>query len=283
MCWIFPEYTKYIEGSGVYPQIDPPSCTDKIYLMREDIVHRNSSNLSQALQKVNRSPEQSFVNVPSPGLVASLLKNGYYKSYDKYLEALAIALRDEYSIIASYGFNLQIDCPDLAMGKHVFFPDKKISEFKKIISKHVEVLNHILEDIDPSRCRIHVCWGNYPGPHHYDISFSEVVDIIFSCSAQMILFEAANPRHAHEFEELQSIKIPDDKILAPGVIDVKTNYIEHPQLIKQRIMNYINLVGHDRVIASTDCGFSSFSGCCHVSKDIVWAKLKNLIIGSQLV
>lgn len=278
----FPEYAQYLKESGAHPRIDKPSCISAVHLIRADIVDRDLDNLCAALQKVNRDPSQAFVNVPSPGIVALFLKNEFYNSHDEYLEALSVALRVEYSKIINRGFNLQIDCPDLAMSRHIFYSSLSLSDFKKRICKHIEYLNNIICDFDSSKCRVHVCWGNYPGPHHYDIDFIEIASTVFSCHAQTILFEAANPRHAHEFEDLRKIRIPDDKILAPGVIDVKTNYIEHPRLIGQRIKKYTNLVGKERVIASTDCGFSSFSGCCHVDSAIVWEKLKTLTLGAKL-
>ena len=225
-------------------------------------------------------PADAFLNAASPGVVASFLPNAYYKSHEAYIEAVAAAMREEYEAIAAAGFNVQIDCPDLAMSRHTAFQELSEAEFLKRAQFHVELLNHTLVDVPADRIRIHVCWGNYEGPHVHDIDLSKILKIAFGIKSQALSLEAANPRHEHEWAVLKAVKLPDDKILLPGVIDTSTNYVEHPELVAQRIARFADVVGRERVIASTDCGFGTSAGYGKLDPQIAYLKLAALVEGA---
>ncbi len=224
----------------------------------------------------------TFMSAASPGVTSLFFRNEYYASHEDYLFAIAEALRHEYETIAAAGIALQIDCPDLAMGRHVQFADLDLPEFRKRIAIHVEALNHAVAAIPPEQLRMHLCWGNYPGPHHCDVPLADIIDIVWTARPATILFEAANPRHAHEFELFASVPPPDGKILAPGVIECQSTYIEHPELVAQRIGRYADLVGRDNVIAGVDCGFSIHVGSGGLDPEVVWAKLAALAEGGRI-
>ena len=213
------------------------------------------------------------------------LQNQFYQTREKYLEALADVMREEYEIIVNAGIDLQLDCPDLALSRHMLFTDLSDNEFLKIANSHVEALNYSLQNIPREKIRVHICWGNYEGPHICDIPMSKMFDLLMKINAQYVLFETSNPRHAHEwtvFEERKS-DIPDDKILIPGVVDTTTNFVEHPKLVAQRLEKFVSIVGHERVIAGSDCGFGTFAGYGAVDPEIAYAKLKALSEGAKLV
>jgi 5-methyltetrahydropteroyltriglutamate--homocysteine methyltransferase len=218
----------------------------------------------------------------SPGVTGYFFRNEYYPSHESYLFALAEALRHEYEAIVNAGHMLQIDCPDLAMGRHSQYANLSLAEFRARMELHIEVLNRALVNIPAEKVRMHLCWGNYPGPHHCDVPFKDIVDLIWTAKPHAIQFEAANPRHAHEWSIFEEIKLPAGKMLIPGVIEVQSNYIEHPELVAQRIGRYANLVGRDNVMAGTDCGFSIHVGSGGVDPDVVWAKLEALARGAAL-
>ena len=234
--------------------------------------------------KVN-NVERGFMNAASPGVISLFLQNDYYPSREKYLEALAEAMKQEYDAIVAEGLTLQLDCPDLALSRHMLFNDLSDEDFIKIANLHVEALNHALRDIPSEKIRVHICWGNYEGPHVCDISMKKMFDTLMSSKAQYLLFETSNPRHAHEWQIFQERKndIPDNKILVPGCLDSTTNFVEHPMLVAERINKFVNIVGHDRVIGGTDCGFGTFAGFGAVDPDIAYAKLKSLAEGASLV
>ena len=209
-------------------------------------------------------------------------RNDYYSSEDVYLEAIATAMQYEYEAVVAAGFDLQVDCPDLAMGRHIQYASLDLPDFRKRATKHVEALNHALRNIPAERVRMHVCWGSYEGPHHYDVPFADIVDIIFSGRPAAISFEAANPRHAHEWALFKTLKLPEGKILIPGVIESKSNFIEHPELIANRISNYAKLVGRQNVIAGSDCGYGTWVGQAAVDPDLVWAKFRALAEGARI-
>ncbi len=211
-----------------------------------------------------------------------LMGTTYYPSRRDFLFALADALREEYQAIVDRGFVLQIDCPDLALGYHLEFVDRPISEFRAVIELHVEVLNHALAGIDPDWIRVHVCWGNYPGPHHHDIALADILDIIYNVNATGLSIEGANPRHEHEWAVFEQLPLPAGKILIPGVIDTCTNCIEHPETVAQRIERYARVVGREQVIAGTDCGFATIAGRSAVAPDVAYAKLASLAEGARL-
>jgi 5-methyltetrahydropteroyltriglutamate--homocysteine methyltransferase len=215
-------------------------------------------------------------------VISLFFRNDYYSSEDAYLEAIAAAMRLEYEAIVAAGFDLQIDCPDLAMGRHIQYASLDLAQFRKRAMKHVEVLNHALANVPPERVRMHVCWGNYEGPHHYDVPLADIADIVFSARPASVSFEAANPRHAHEWALFEMVKLPEGKILIPGVIESKSNFIEHPELIANRISNYARLVGRENVVAGSDCGYGTWVGQAAVDPDVVWAKFAALAEGARI-
>lgn len=227
-------------------------------------------------------PADAFITAASPGVVASFLPNQYYPTHDAYVAAIADAMRSEYEAIVAAGFTLQIDCPDLAMSRHTIFQDLSEADFIKRAAQHAEALNHALANVPASAVRIHVCWGNYEGPHNHDVDLAKIVDVVLGVKAQAIALEAANPRHAHEWALWKTVKLPDDKILLPGVIDTSTNYIEHPELVAERIVRFAEVVGRERVIACTDCGFGTSAGFGKIDPEIVWLKLGALVEGAAI-
>jgi 5-methyltetrahydropteroyltriglutamate--homocysteine methyltransferase len=229
-----------------------------------------------------KRPVDAFMSAASPGVVSLFFRNDHYPSQEAYLYAIADAMRHEYETIAAAGFVLQIDCPDLAMGRHIQYADLSLAEFRKRAHMHVEALNHALANIPPERLRIHLCWGNYEGPHHYDVPLADIIDIVFQARPGAISFEAANPRHAHEWALFERVKLPEGRTLIPGVIESKTNFIEHPELIAQRIARYANLVGRENVIAGSDCGYGTWVGQAAVDPDVVFAKMSAMAEGARL-
>ena len=223
-----------------------------------------------------------FMSAASPGVVSLFFRNDHYKDFETYIYAIAEAMRHEYETVAEAGFVLQIDCPDLGMGRHIQYADLSLAEFRKRAQLHVEALNHAVANIPAEQLRMHVCWGNYEGPHHRDVALADVIDIVFTAKPDAISFEAANPRHAHEWTLFETVKLPDGKVLIPGVIESKSNFIEHPELIAQRIARYANLVGRENVIAGSDCGFGTWVGQAAVDPDVVFAKLAAMAEGAQI-
>ena len=229
-------------------------------------------------------PAGAFMNAASPGVIALFQPNDHYPTEDAYLEALAEAMRPEYERIAAAGFTLQLDSPDLGLGRHMMYKDRPEDEYLRRIERHVEVLNHALRNVPAAQARMHVCWGNYEGPHHRDVEMGTILPVLMKAKPQALLFETANPRHGHDwtyFRDLHRL-IPEDRVLIPGVIDSTTNFIEHPELVAQRIEQFAAIVGRDRVVAGTDCGFSSFAGYGAVDGEIVYAKLRTLAEGAAL-
>jgi 5-methyltetrahydropteroyltriglutamate--homocysteine methyltransferase len=222
-----------------------------------------------------------FFTSPSPGTVSLFLENQYYPNDETYLQHLGEILKKEYAIITEYGVHLQIDCPDLAMGRHTRFKHLTDDEFLATLDTKIRVLNQALAAIDPARCRVHICWGNYPGTHNCDIGLKEIVNHILSVNAKYISLEASNHRHAHEWTVFKEATLPDDKVLMPGVIDTSSNTVEHPDLVAQRIKMYANLLGPERVIGSTDCGFATTASATSVSGEVAWLKLKSLVEGAR--
>jgi 5-methyltetrahydropteroyltriglutamate--homocysteine methyltransferase len=226
--------------------------------------------------------EEAFLNSASPGLVTAFQPNAYYKTHEAYVEAIAAAMREEYRAIVAAGFLLQLDCPDLAMAKHTGFQDLSEAEFLKRAAFHVEAMNHALDGIPADKVRMHICWGNYEGPHDHDIAVEKVMGIVLKAKPGAILFEAANPRHEHEWTAWRDAKLPDDKILVPGVVTSTSNYVEHPELVAQRIGRYADIVGRERVIAGTDCGFGTFAGFGKMDPEISWKKLAAMVEGARI-
>lgn len=257
-----------------------PACNAPITVKDMTAVERDAANLNSALSKKGGS--QAFMSAASPGVTALFFANEYYDSDEDYLFALAEGLRHEYEAIANAGIILQIDCPDLAMGRHTQFRDLTLSQFRDRMMLNIEAINRATVNIPEDQLRMHMCWGNYPGPHHCDVPFKDIIDLAWRARPHAIQFEAANPRHAHEFAMFESVKLPEGKVLIPGVVECQSNYIEHPDLIAQRIGRYADLVGRDNVMAGVDCGFSIHAGSGGVDRDIVWAKMKSLAEGAAI-
>ncbi len=262
------------------PNPDPPACRGPLSVRDRAPLEADLAAFRGALDGAR--PAGAFMNAASPGIVAHFMANKFYPSHEAYVDALAEVLRDEYEAIHKAGFVLQIDCPDLAMARHMGHAGLSLKDFRKTIAHNVEALNRATGNIPPGAMRLHVCWGNYPGPHTHDVPLADIADIVFSARPQAILFEAANPAHAHQWEELAEITIPEDKILVPGVIDTNTNHVEHPKLVAQRIVRYADIVGRERVMAGTDCGFSTLAGLPRVWPSVVWEKLRALAEGAAI-
>jgi 5-methyltetrahydropteroyltriglutamate--homocysteine methyltransferase len=276
----FPNLAKRVFGDPGRSRRKTPACNGPIAFRDIEAVQTDIENLASAIGA--RHGGRAFISAASPGVISLFFRNDYYSSEDAYLEAIGAAMRLEYEAIVAAGFDLQIDCPDLAMGRHIQYASLDLPEFRKRATKHVEALNYALRNIPAERMRMHVCWGNYEGPHHYDVPLADIVDIIFSGRPASISFEAANPRHAHEWALFDTVKLPEGKIVIPGVIESKSNFIEHPELIANRISNYAKLVGRENVIAGSDCGYGTWVGQAAVDPDVVWAKLTALAEGARI-
>src|SRR5665213_1814673 len=257
-----------------------PACNAHTRVREATAAAVDADNLKSALGAVQS--RGGFMSAASPGVVSLFFRNDYYKDFESYIYTIADAMRHEYETVAKAGFVLQIDCPDLAMGRHIQYADLSVAGFRKRAQLHVEALNHATANISPEQLRMHVCWGNYEGLHHCDVPFADVIDIVFSARPNAISFEAANPRHAHEWRLFERVKLPDGKVLIPGVIESKSNFIEHPELIAQRIGRYANLVGRENVIAGSDCGYGTWVGQAAVDPDVVFAKLKAMADGAAI-
>ena len=280
---MFPGFLKRLADDGGTPQYARPMCTGEVKSKGQGELQKDIDNLKAALAK--HGVGRGFMNAASPGVISLFLQNDHYKTRDAYLAALADAMREEYETIVASGLDLQLDCPDLALSRHMLFHDLTDDEFLKVAASHVEALNHALQNVPEDKVRIHICWGNYEGPHCCDIPMDKVFSTLMLTKAQYLLFETSNPRHAHEWTVFRDRKseIPDNKVLVPGVVDTTTNFIEHPELVAQRIERFIGIVGSDRVIAGSDCGFGTFAGFGAVDPDIAYAKLKSLSEGAALV
>ena len=276
----FPSFMKRLAASGGSPQYRRPRCVGPIALKTLDPLHADIRHFKAAIDA--STPVGTFMNAASPGVIALFQPNEYYPSHEAYLNALAEAMRPEYEAIVAAGFTLQLDSPDLGLGRHMMFKDKPESEYVRLAHQHVEALNTALRNIAADRVRMHICWGNYEGPHHCDVPMEVVLPIALGAKPQALLFESCNPRHAHEWTVFRDSNIPADKILVPGVLDSVSNFIEHPLLVAERIERFANIVGRERVIAGSDCGFSTFAGYGNVDAEIVYAKLAALAEGAAI-
>ncbi len=276
----FPELAKRVFGDPGRSRRKTPGCNAAIGVRDPGAAETDTANLKNALAGVGAA--EGFMSAASPGVIALFFRNDHYPTREAYLFAIADAMRHEYETVAKAGLVLQIDCPDLAMGRHIQFAGLGLDEFRKQAQLNVEALNHATKNIAPDRLRLHVCWGNYEGPHHCDVPFADIVNIVFAARATAISFEAANPRHAHEWKIFETVKLPKDKMLIPGVLESKTNFIEHPELVAQRIARYAALVGRENVIAGTDCGYGTWVGQAAVDPAVVWRKLAALAEGARL-
>jgi 5-methyltetrahydropteroyltriglutamate--homocysteine methyltransferase len=276
----FPELAKRVFGDPGRSRRKTPACNAAVALSDPHAPVVDTENLNAALKGVPASA--GFLSAASPGVISLFFQNQHYPSHEAYLFAIADAMRHEYAAIVNAGLLLQIDCPDLAMGRHIQYAALTVSEFRKQARLHIEALNHALAGLDPSRIRMHLCWGNYEGPHHYDVPLAEIIDVIFEAHPSGLSFEAANPRHAHEWQVFESVRLPEGKVLIPGVLESKSNFIEHPELVAQRIGRYAQLVGRENVIAGTDCGYGTWVGQAAVDPQVVWAKLAAMAEGARI-
>lgn len=279
----FPSFLKRIAESGGTPQYARPMCTGPVASKGQGELEKDIANLKAAMAE--HGVERGFMNAASPGVISLFLQNDHYPNREAYLAALADAMRAEYQTIVAAGLDLQLDCPDLALSRHMLFADLSDAEFVKIADMHVEALNHALEGVPAEKVRVHICWGNYEGPHVCDIAMDTVFPTLMNTKARYVLFETSNPRHAHEWAVFRDRKseIPEDKVLVPGVVDTTTNFVEHPDVVTQRLERFVDIVGADRVIAGSDCGFGTFAGFGAVDPDIAYAKLGVLAEGAAAV
>ncbi|HEU5323232.1 MAG TPA: cobalamin-independent methionine synthase II family protein [Methylomirabilota bacterium] len=276
----FPGMARRVFGDPGRSRRKTPACTGPIAVGDAGAVRTDVDDLQAALGGVRAA--EGFLTAASPGVISLFFRNDHYPSHEAYLFAIAEAMRHEYEAIAAAGATVQLDCPDLAMGRHIQYAGLTVEEFRDRARLHVAALNHALRNVPPEGARLHLCWGNYEGPHHHDVPLADILDVVLTARPSGISFEAANPRHAHEWRVFERVKLPAGKVLIPGVIDSTTNFIEHPELVAERITRYAKLVGRENVIAGTDCGFGTWVGQSAVDPDIVWAKLATLAAGARL-
>ena len=280
---LFPSFLERLADEGGTPQYARPMCTGPVRSKGPGELEKDIANLKAAMK--THGAERGFMNAASPGVISLFLQNDHYASREEYLAALADAMREEYETIVAAGLDLQLDCPDLALSRHMLFTDLSDDEFVKVAESHVEALNGALANIDPARVRVHICWGNYEGPHVCDIDMDKMFATLMRTRASHLLFETSNPRHAHEWTVFRdrAAEIPEDKVLVPGVVDTTTNFVEHPRLVAERLARFVDIVGEDRVVAGSDCGFGTFAGYGAVDPAICWAKLATMREGADMV
>ena len=274
----FPNLQKKVFGDPGRSRRRTPACDAEIKVRDAEAARVDVEHLKAALPEGH----EAFLNAASPGVIALFFRNDHYATREEYVYAIAEAMRVEYEAVTGAGILVQIDCPDLAMGRHIQFADSSLTDFRTEARLNIEALNHATRNIDPELLRMHVCWGNYEGPHHCDVPFADIVDLVFSARPNAIAFEAANPRHAHEWKIFEDVELPEGKVLIPGVLESKANFIEHPELIAQRIRRYADLVGPENVMAGSDCGYGTWVGQAAVDPDVVWAKLAALSEGAAI-
>ena len=276
----FPSFKERIARTGGTPTYTRPCCTSELKVKDTLSLTKDINNFKSALEENNH--KQAFMNAASPGVISAFLPNKYYKNDDEYLEVLSKLMKQEYEEIVSNGIDLQIDCPDLALARHMTFKDLSDEDFLKQAEKQIEFLNQALENIPQSKIRMHICWGNYEGPHTHDISLKKILPLLLKANVQTYLLESSNPRHSHEWQVFEDIKLPNDKIIAPGVIDSTTNFVEHPEVVQNRLVQFSKVINKDQLMAGTDCGFSTFAGFGNVDENIVYKKLESLVIGTEM-
>ena len=276
----FPRLEKRVFGDPGRSRRKTPACNGPIGVRDAEAAQADVDNLKAATAGTKATA--TFMSAASPGVVSLFFRNDHYKDFETYIYAIADAMRHEYETVTRAGIVLQLDCPDLGMGRHIQYGELSLAEFRKRAQLHVEALNHAVANIAPDLLRMHLCWGNYEGPHHCDVALADIVDIVFLAKPRAISLEAANPRHAHEWTLFERVKLPDGKVLIPGVIESKSNFIEHPELIAQRIGRYANLVGRENVIAGSDCGYGTWVGQAAVDPDVVWAKFAAMAEGARI-
>ena len=276
----FPTFKERIARTGGTPTYTRPCCTHELKIKDKLSLTKDINNFKKALDE--NKHKLGFMNAASPGVISAFLPNKFYKNDDEYLDALANIMKAEYEEIVSNDINLQLDCPDLALARHMTFKDLSEVEFLKRAEKQIEFLNHSIKNIAQSKIRMHICWGNYEGPHSHDISLEKILPLVLKANVGTYLLESSNPRHSHEWQAFENINVPKDKIIAPGVIDSTTNFIEHPEVVKNRLVQFSKVVDREQLMAGTDCGFSTFAGFGNVDENIVYKKLESLVIGADL-
>ena len=276
----FPRILKKLADTGATAKYRRPRCQGEIAVKDATLARTDIDNMTAAIAESH--PVEGFMNSASPGVIALFQPNDNYPTQDANLEAVAEAMRSEYEEIVASGIVLQIDAPDLGMGRHTMYKDRTETDYLSLAARHVEVLNHALRNVPADRVRMHMCWGNYEGPHHHDIPLHQLLPVVAKAKPQALLFEAANPRHAHEWKVFQDVQIPEDKILIPGVITSTTNYVDHPELIAERLVRFAGIVGRERVIAGSDCGFSTFAGFGPVDPDVAYMKFRSMAEGAEM-
>ena len=276
----FPTFKERIARTGGTPTYTRPCCTHELKIKDTLSLSKDINNFKEALKE--NSHNKAFMNAASPGVISAFLPNKFYKNDDEYLNALSNLMKLEYEEIVSDGIYLQLDCPDLALARHMTFKDLSEEDFLKRAEKQIEFLNQSIENIPQSNIRMHICWGNYEGPHSHDISLEKILPLILKANVGTYLLESSNPRHAHEWQAFEGIKLPQDKIIAPGVIDSTTNFVEHPEVVKNRLIQFSKVIDKSQLMAGTDCGFSTFAGFGNVDENIVYKKLESLVIGTEL-
>ena len=276
----FPSFKERIARAGGTPTYTRPCCTHELKIKDKLSLTKDINNFKTALDKNNH--KLGFMNAASPGVISAFLPNKFYKNDDEYLDALSNIMKTEYEEIVSNDINLQLDCPDLALARHMTFKDLSEVDFLKRAEKQIEFLNHSIKNIPQSKIRMHICWGNYEGPHSHDISLEKILPLVLKANVGTYLLESSNPRHSHEWQAFENIKVPKDKVIAPGVIDSTTNFIEHPEVVKNRLVQFSKVVDREQLMAGTDCGFSTFAGFGNVDENIVYKKLESLVIGAEL-
>ena len=276
----FPRSAEAVAGNPGRRKRSAPACTAPIEVIDKTAAVKDMTELRRAATANNH--QEIFTSAASPGVVSLFFGNEYYKSREEYVFAIAEAMRFEYEAIAAAGAVVQVDCPDLAMGRHSAYAKQSKEEFRDTIRVNIEALNHAVRNIPLEQLRMHLCWGNYPGPHHHDISIADIIDIVWTAKPQTVLFEGANPRHSHEWAVMKELGVPKDKFICPGVIEPQSNYIEHPEVVAQRLERWGEVVEPDRLLAGVDCGFSVHVGTTTIDPDVVFAKLASLAQGSEI-
>jgi 5-methyltetrahydropteroyltriglutamate--homocysteine methyltransferase len=274
----YPEWAHAAGFDDLTELIVTPACVGDIAYVDRGPLDADIANLQAAVAR--SSPHDVFMSAASPGVIALFLQNQHYATRSDYLQALGAAMKEEYDAIHQAGFVLQIDCPDLAMGRHIEFPDASLEEWRATVMENVEVLNEATRNIPPEDMRLHLCWGNYEGPHDHDVPLADILDVVFAARPSAISFEAANPRHEHEWQVFEDIALPDGKILVPGVIDSTTNYVEHPDLVARRLLDFAKVAGRENVIGGTDCGFATMAALMPIDPKVTFAKLHALAEGA---
>ena len=276
----FPRSAEAVAGNPGRRKRSAPACTSPIEVIDREAAVKDMVDLSAAAKKAGH--DKIFTSAASPGVVSLFFGNEYYKTQEEYVFAIAEAMRFEYEAIAAAGATVQVDCPDLAMGRHSAYAQMSLEEFRSTIRMHIEALNHAVRNIPAEQLRMHLCWGNYPGPHHHDVPIQDIIDIVWTAKPQTVLFEGANPRHSHEWRVLKELGVPGNKFICPGVIEPQSNYIEHPELVAMRLEQWAQVVPADRLLAGVDCGFSVHVGTTTIDPDVAFAKLAALSQGCEI-